>query len=53
MTELLKSNVHNKGLKLKLLKDINSVEKAKKELQLNMNIQTIIENLCFDLILGD
>lgn len=53
MTELLKSNVHNKLLKLKLIQDINSVEKAKKELQLNMNIQTIIENLCFDLILGD
>lgn len=51
MTELLKSNVHNKLLKLKLLKDINSVEKAKKELQLNMNIQTVIENLCFDLVL--
>lgn len=51
MTELLKSNVHNKLLKLKLLKDINSVEKAKKELQLNMNIQTVMENLCFKLVL--
>lgn len=53
MTELLKTNVQNKLLKLKLLKDINAVEKAKKELQLNMNIQTVIENLCFDLILND
>lgn len=51
MTELLKSNLHNKLLKLKLIKDINSVEKAKKELQLNMNIQTVIENLCFELML--
>lgn len=51
MTELLKSNVQNKILKLKLIKDINSVEKAKKELQLNMNLQTVIENLCFELIL--
>lgn len=53
MTELLKSNLNNRMLKLKLINDINSVEKAKKELQLNMNIQTIIENLCFELILGD
>ena len=51
MTELLKSNLHNKMLKIKLIHDINAVEKAKKELQLNMNIQTIIENLCFALIL--
>lgn len=53
MTELLKSNIHNRTLKIKLINDINFVEKAKKELQLNMNIQTIIENLCFRLVLGD
>lgn len=51
MTELLKSNTSEKMLKIKLLKDISSVEKAKRELKLNINIQTIIENLCFDLIL--
>lgn len=53
MSELLKANSHNKTLKIKLINDINAVEKAKKELQLNMNIQTIIENLCFKLVLGD
>lgn len=51
MTELLKSNLQNRIIKIKLLHDINSVEKAKKELKLNMNIQTIVENLCFDLVL--
>lgn len=52
MTELLKSNHENKLLAIKLIKDINSVEKAKKEYKLNMNIQTISENLAFDLILN-
>ena len=51
MTELLKSNLKNKVLKIKLIHDINAVEKSKKELQLNMNIQTIIETLCFELLL--
>lgn len=51
MNELLKSNSANKLLKIKLIKDINTVEKAKKELLLNINIQTIVENLAFDLIL--
>ena len=48
---LLKSNLENKQLKIRLIKDLNSVEKAKKELKLNMNIQTIVENLAFALIL--
>lgn len=52
MTELLKSNCDNKLLKIKLIKDINSVEKAKKEYKLNINLQTIIENLSFELILN-
>lgn len=51
ITEVLKSNPTNKSLKIKLLNDIFAVEKAKKELQLNMNIQIIIENLCFELVL--
>ena len=51
MTELLKTNLQNRIIKIKLLHDINSVEKAKRELKLNMNIQTIVEILCFDLIL--
>lgn len=51
MAALLKSNLHNRILKIKLIHDINAVEKAKKELLLNMNINTIIETLCFSLIL--
>ena len=51
MAELLKSNSDNKLLKIKLIKDINSVEKSKKELLLNINIQTIVETLAFALIL--
>lgn len=53
MVNLLKSNLDNKLLKIKLLKDINAVEKAKKQLKLNMNIQTVIENLAFELILNN
>lgn len=52
MVSLLKSNLQNNHLKIKLIQDINTVEKAKKELKLNMNIQTIVENLAFDLILN-
>lgn len=51
MVNLLKSNLTNKHLKIKLLHDINSVEKAKKEYKLNINIQTVVENLAFELIL--
>ena len=51
MAGMLKSNLKNKHLKIKLLHDINAVEKAKKEHKLNINIQTIIETLAFDLIL--
>lgn len=50
---LLKSNLNNKILKLKLLHDINSIEKSRREYKLNMNIQTIAENLAFDLILNN
>ena len=51
MVNLLKSNLKNPRLKLKLISDIKAIEKAKKELKLNMNIQTIIENLAFDMVL--
>lgn len=51
MAALLKSDMSNKLLQIKLIKDINSVEKAKRELALNMNIQTIVENLAYVLIL--
>lgn len=51
MAALLKNALDNPILKLKLIKDINAVEHAKDELRLNMNIQTILENLAFALVL--
>ena len=48
---LLKSNLENSVLKIKFLEDIKSVEKAKQEFKLNMNIQTIAETLSFKMIL--
>lgn len=51
MEMLLKSNLANPALKVKLIEDIKSTEIAKKQTRLNMNIQTVVENLCFKLIL--
>jgi len=51
MAALLKNSLDNPILKIKLIKDINAVEHAKEELRLNMNIQTILENLAFALVL--
>lgn len=51
MEALLRSNLDNPALKVKLIQDIKYVETAKKEYRLNMNIQTIVENLSFKLIL--
>ena len=51
MAALLKNSLDNPLLKMKLIKDINAVEHAKDELNLNMNIQTILENLAFALVL--
>ncbi len=51
MAALLKNSLDNSLLKIKLIKDINSVEHAKDELRLNMNIQTILETLAFALVL--
>ncbi len=48
MSALLKSNPH---LSAKLIKDMKSVEMAKKQFVLNINIQTILETLAFELIL--
>ena len=45
---LIKSN----GLNTKLLHDFNAAETAKKQLQLNMNAQNVIENLAFELVLN-
>lgn len=51
INELLKSNLDNSLLKIKLINDLKSIEIAKKEYKLNINIQTIIETLCFSMIL--
>lgn len=48
---LLKSNIDNLPLKVKLISDIKAIEAAKKETRLNMNIQTVVETLGFKLIL--
>ncbi len=48
---LLKNSLDSPVIKIKLIKDINCVEHAKQELRLNMNIQTIVENLAYGLIL--
>lgn len=53
MAQMLKQCIDNPTLKIKLIADLKSVEKAKKELRLNMNIQTIVENLCYDLVLNN
>ncbi|MBO6087325.1 hypothetical protein J6P92_03145 [bacterium] len=48
---LLKSNLDNPVLKLKLISDLKHIETAKKEIRLNMNIQTVVEMLSFSIIL--
>ncbi len=51
INSLLKSNIDNLALKVKLISDLKTIEKAKKENRLNINIQTIVETLSFKLIL--
>ena len=53
MCQILKSNPKNSLLRIKLIKDINTVEKAKQELKLNMNFQTVAENLAYNVILSE
>ena len=48
---LLKSNLDNMALKVKLIEDLKAIETAKKEYRLNINNQTIVETLSFKLIL--
>lgn len=48
---LLRGNLDNMSLKVKLISDLKAIEQAKKENRLNMNIQTIIETLSYKLIL--
>ena len=51
IVSLLKSNMSNSCLKIKLISDLKNIEQAKKEYRLNMNIQTIVETLSFKMIL--
>jgi len=53
MLNVIKSNSGNKQLFYKLAKDMKAVEDAKRQLSLTpaMNTQTVIENLCFKMIL--
>lgn len=48
---LLRGNLDNMSLKVKLISDLKAIEQAKKENRLNMNIQTIVETLSFKIIL--
>ena len=48
---LLKSNLNNSLVKVKLINDLKHIETAKKEFGLNMNIQTVVETLSFKIIL--
>ena len=48
---LLKSNLDNPLIKIKLISDLKHIETAKKEFSLNMNIQTVVETLSFKMIL--
>lgn len=49
--EMLLKSCDNCSLKIKLIADLKAIEKAKKENDLNMNIQTIVETLSLKLIL--
>ena len=51
ISAMIKSNLDNLPLKVKLIKDLRVIETAKKQYRLNMNIQSIIETLSFSLIL--
>ncbi|MCM1339901.1 MAG: hypothetical protein NC191_09550 [Muribaculaceae bacterium] len=51
---VIKSNTENKPLFYKLLQDMESVEEAKRQVSLTpaINLQTVVENLSFNLILN-
>lgn len=53
ITEVLKNNPTNKNLFYRLIEDLKYTEEAFRQLTLSkpMNVQTVIENLCFKLIL--
>ena len=46
MADLLKSNPGNS----RFIRDIEAVERAKRQIELNMNMQNVFENMCLDII---
>lgn len=48
----IKSDLNNKQIKIKILSDINYIEKAKKELEVGMSEQNVIETLSYKLVLS-
>lgn len=53
MLETIKANISNKHLFYRLAGDLKHVEEAKRQISLTpaMNLQTVVENLCFKIIL--
>ena len=52
MREILKANFHNKPLFYRITEDLKFVEEALQQVTLSrMNIQTVVANLCFKLLL--
>ena len=53
MLETIKANISNKHLFYRLTGDLKHVEEAKRQISLTpaMNLQTVVENLCFKIIL--
>ncbi len=51
--EVIKANTNNKHLFYKLTQDLSYIEDAKRQISLTpaMNLRTVIENLCFKIIL--
>lgn len=49
--EMVSKNYENRLLRIRLLKDLKSIEKAKSELRVNMNVQTVFETLSFSMLL--
>jgi hypothetical protein len=51
--DVIKSNIDNKNMFYKLKKDLQYIEDAKRQISLTpaINLQTVVENLSFKLIL--
>ncbi|MCI1274425.1 MAG: hypothetical protein LKG27_08375 [Clostridiaceae bacterium] len=47
----VKNNLDNNVLKIKLISDLKKIETARNQVKLGIQVQTVIETLCFELIL--